>query len=130
MKDPRISLLDSGGEYMTASMIEWTLEVMDWMRPRVWERWAGAEMRGSYPELGPDGYRIRFRENGRQFWVVISPEAIQETSVSDVLAALEAADWIGTLKRSGSLFVGVQRNGRPVPALRAVTSLELKVRPS
>jgi hypothetical protein len=118
------------GEGMTAPMIEWTLEVLDWIRPQLWKSWPEAEMRGSAPDLEMDGYRIRFRDGGRQFWLVFSPEVIQLSSVSEVQSLLEAADWIRLLRKSGGLSVGVHEDPRQGPSLNPIDTLELKTRAS
>jgi len=110
---------------MTAPMIEWTLEILDWIRPQLWENWPEAKMRGSSPELGPDGYKIRFRDRGRQFWLTLSPDAIRHTTVSDVKSALEAEDWIQLLRNTGSISVGVQEEHQGRPVLRSASTLEL-----
>jgi hypothetical protein len=111
---------------MTASMIEWTLEVLDWIRPQLWRSWPEAEMRASAPEMDPEGYKIRFRDRGRQFWLILSPEVIQHSTVSEVQSLLEAGDWIRLLRSSGALSVGVHDHPRQGPSLRAFNTLELK----
>lgn len=115
---------------MTAGMIEWTLEVLEWIRPQLWERWPEVEMRGSSPELSTDGYRIRFRDRGRQFWLVFDPALIQGAEVAEVQSILEAGHWLQVLRDAGSLHV--ERGEQPphLPVLRAVRTLEMKARAS
>jgi hypothetical protein len=115
---------------MTASMIEWTLEVLDWIRPQLWERWPEAEMRGSSPELSPDGYRIRFRDRGRQFWLVFSPELIQYSTVAEVQSLMNAGDWLQVLRESGSLRVERGKDPPHRPVLIPVRTMEMKARAS
>jgi len=115
---------------MTALEIEWTLEVLDWIRPQLWRSWPEAEMRGSTPELDPEGYRIRFRDRGRQFWLILSPEVIRQSVVSEVRAVLEAGDWLQLLRKSGGLLVGLHDPPRRGPSLRAFPTQELKARAS
>ena len=115
---------------MTAPMIEWTLEVLEWIRPQLWKSWPEAEMRGSAPDLEMDGYRIRFRDRGRQFWLTFSPEVIQRSSVSEVQSVLEAGDWIRLLRKSGGLSVGLHDHSPGKPSLHPFSTLELKARAS
>jgi len=110
---------------MTAQMIEWTLEILEWIRPQVWESWPEAEMRGSAPELDPEGYKIRFRDQGRQFWLILTSDVIQEATVSDVQSALHAGNWIQLLREHGSLSVGVQNRRGGMPSLRTISTMEL-----
>ena len=115
---------------MTAPMIEWTLEVLDWIRPQLWKNWPEARMRGSAPDLELDGYRIRFRDRGRQFWLIFSPEVIQQSSVSEVQSVMEAGEWLPLLRKSGGLSVGVHDHPRQGPSLRPFDTLELEARAS
>jgi hypothetical protein len=92
---------------MTASMILWTLEFLDWIRDQLVEGWPGVKLRGGAPDITPDPYRIRFRKDGKQYWLVLSPEAITNTGVSDVASLLESSDWIPTLQRTGGISVHV-----------------------
>jgi hypothetical protein len=110
---------------MTAQMIEWTLEVLEWIRPQLWESWPEAEMRGSYPELEPEGYKIRFRDQGRQFWLILSSDVIRKSAVSEVKSALEAGNWIEVLRQNGSLSVGLLKKRGGQPSLLAVRTIEL-----
>jgi hypothetical protein len=115
---------------MTAPMIEWTLEVLDWIRPQLWKSWPEAEMRGSAPDLELDAYKIRFRDRGRQFWLVFSPEVIQQSSVSEVQSLLEAADWIRLLRESGGLTVGIHEHPRQGPSVNPFNTQERNARAS
>ena len=93
---------------MTAPMIEWTLEVLEWIRGQLPDKWPEVQLRGSAPDaLSPDGYRIRFRHDGRQFWLVLSAPAIENAAVHDVASLLEAQDWIGLMRDFGAISVGV-----------------------
>ena len=111
---------------MTARMIEWTLEILQWIRPQIWESWPEARMRGSAPELGPDGYRIRFRDKGRQYWLILTSEVIQHAAVSEVQSALEAGGWLQLLQENGSLSVGLDGSGGAYPSLSAKNTMEIK----
>lgn len=115
---------------MTAPMIEWTLEILDWIRPQLWNRWPEAKMRGSAPDPDPEGYRIRFRDRGRQFWLILSPEVIGSFAVSDVQSLLEAGDWIRLLRKAGGLRVGVHEPPRQGLFLRPFSTLEVEARAS
>jgi hypothetical protein len=99
-------------------MIEWTLEILEWIRNQLPEKWPEVQLRGSATdELSPDGYRIRFRAEGRQYWLVLSASAIESTAVAEVASLLEARDWIGLLRSSGAIAVGVADASRPTPVL-------------
>ena len=111
---------------MTAPMIEWTLEMLEWVKAQLFVGWPEAKMRGSAPELGPDGYRIRFRDQGRQFWLVLSPDAIGNTSVGDVRKTLEEENWIRLLKDTGSISVGVREETPTRPVLNPLYTMEVK----
>ena len=113
---------------MTAPMIEWTLEILDWIRPQLWERWPEAKMRGSAPELGDEGYKIRFRDQGRQFWLILCPDLIQKTAVSDVQSVLEEEGWIELLREKGAISVCIQDRSRGRPILNAISTLEVNPR--
>ena len=115
---------------MTAPMIEWTLEVLEWVRAQLFEQWPEARMRASAPELNPEGYTVRFRDQGRQFWLVLTPEAISKTSVADERTLLEAQDWIQKMRSAGTLSVGVADESAPQPILRSRSTMEVKLRPS
>jgi len=110
---------------MTVQMIEWTLEILEWIRPQLWERWPEAKMRGSAPELGPEGYKIRFRDRGRQFWLILTSDVIQRATVSEVQSALEAGNWIQVLRENGCLSVGVPKKRGDLPSLHATRTMEL-----
>lgn len=88
-------------------MILWTLELLDWIRGQLAEKWPKVRLRGSAPDITPVPYRIRFREDDRQYWLVISPEAIRNADVSEVASLLEKSDWIPTVKATGGLSVDV-----------------------
>ena len=102
---------------MTASMIEWTLEVLEWIRAQVWEHWPEAKVRGNHPDLDDVGYRIRFRDQGKQYWLVLSEEAILSASVSDVTSLLESDRWMDVLKEAGQIVVGVHDDDSGAPVL-------------
>jgi hypothetical protein len=85
-------------------------------------------MRGSAPEVGDEGYKIRFRDQGRQFWLILCSDLIQQAAVSDVQSALEAEDWIELLRDKGALSVCVQDRSRGRPILNAVSTLEVNPR--
>ena len=102
---------------MTASMIVWTLELLDWVHQQLRDRWPHARLRGSAPDISPDPYRIRFRDNGKQYWLVLSPAAIQNTGVAEVASLLEATDWICTIKEKGGVFVDVREPTDTQPVL-------------
>ena len=129
MPTPRTPYHDpETGEFwtgMTVQMIEWTLEILEWIRPQLWENWPEAKMRGSAPELDPEGYKIRFRDQGRQFWLILTSDVIQEAAVSDVQSALEAGNWIQVLRENGCLSVGVQKKRGGLPSLHAISTMEL-----
>ncbi|MFC1574451.1 hypothetical protein ACFL5A_04130 [Gemmatimonadota bacterium] len=108
---------------MTAPMIEWTLEVLEWVRAQVWENWPEAKIRGSAPELCPEGYKIRFRDQGKQFWLVLSPQAIWGASVSDVTSLLESRSWIETLREAGKISVNLHEQTPGMPVLLAQEGL-------
>ena len=101
---------------MTAAMILWTLEMLDWVREQMVLGWPGAKMRGSQPDIAPDPYRIRFRDDGKQYWLVLSPDAIRDTRVSDVASLLAGTDWIHTIQKTGGISVDVEdsKGTRPV----------------
>lgn len=102
---------------MTASMILWTLDLLDWVREQLVDSWPGVRLRGSAPDISPDPYRIRFRENGKQYWLVLSPDAIRNTGVAEVTSLLESADWISTLQRTGGISVDVSEPSSTQPVL-------------
>jgi len=115
---------------MTAPMIVWTLEVVEWVKAQLFTGWPEAKMRASAPELSPDGYRIRFRHEGRQVWLTLSPDAIEQTSVGDVRTILENEDWIRLLQDTGSLSVGVEAGTPSRPVLNRLHTMEVKLAPS
>ena len=92
---------------MTASMIVWTLELLDWVHEQLIFRWPGVKLRGSAPDITPDPYRIRFRENGKQYWLVLSPSAIRNAGVADVTSLLEDNDWISHIQETGGISVDI-----------------------
>ena len=117
---------------MTAPMIEWTLELLEWLRDQLFESWPEAKMRASAPELAPEGYKIRFRDQGRQFWLILSPDAIWNTSVGDVRSALESEGWIPLLRERGTLSVGADCSGAEScrPVITSVDTMEVKLAPT
>ena len=102
---------------MTAPMIIWTLELLDWVREQLLFRWPEVKLRGSAPDITPDPYRIRFRENGKQYWLVISPDAIRNTGVREVTSLLEESDWISNIQETGGLSVDVHGPTETQPVL-------------
>lgn len=108
-------------------MIEWTLEVLEWIRGQLFEGWPGVKMRGSAPELTPEGYRVRFRDRGRQYWLNFSPDVMDNTSVDDVRALLEGRNWIPLLQDTGTLTVDVTPQDRTRPTLNLLPTMEVKV---
>lgn len=108
-------------------MIEWTLEVLEWIRTQLFECWPEVKMRGSAPELTPEGYRVRFRDQGRQYWLCFSPDAMDNASVDDVRALLMARNWIPLLQSTGTLAVDVTPEDRSRPVLNSLPTLEVKI---
>ncbi len=105
------------GKAMTAPMIEWTLEILEWVRGQLFENWPEAQLRGSAPDLDPEPYRIRFRDKGRELWLTLLPPAICNTAVADVTSLLESEDWIRLMQETGQVSVGVQEHTKNTPAL-------------
>ena len=103
---------------MNAGMIEWTLQILEWIRGQLPERWPEVQLRGSATdELSPDGYRIRFRADGMQYWLYLSAPAIENAAVGDVEALLEAQDWIRLMRDSGAISVGISEGPGQTPVL-------------
>ena len=102
---------------MTASMILWTLEFLEWVRQELSESWPTAKLRGSAPDINPEPYRIRFRAEGAQYWLVLSPDAVQNVRMEAVASLLESTDWISTLKATGGISVDTLGCGDPTPVL-------------
>lgn len=102
---------------MTAEMIEWTLVLLEWIKGRVLESWPEAKLRGSVSEFDPDGYSIRFRENGDEYWMVVGHEVIQLATVGQVTELFQKEDWIAHMKRTGCIHVGLPEEGTGKPAL-------------
>ena len=99
-------------------MIEWTLELVEWIRTQVWEKWPDAKLRANSPELDPEGYKIRFREDGKQYWLFLDPQVIWNSRVSEVTALMESQAWIPMLKEAGQITVDTQDPDSVVPVLR------------
>jgi hypothetical protein len=99
-------------------MIEWTLEILDWIRTQLWEQWPEAQLRGSAPDIHPVPYRIRFRENGIEYWLNLEPQAMRSTAVADVRSLLEKEHWIKLLKETGCVSVGVHKHELSRPVLQ------------
>jgi len=114
---------------MTASMILWTLELLDWVKEQLVEGWPEVKLRGSAPDITPDPYRIRFREKGKQYWLVLSPDAIRNTRVAEVISLLETADWIPNMQKTGGITVDVHEptGTRPVLMPWPAPGPEMKV---
>ncbi len=104
---------------MTPQMIEWTLEILEWVRGQLFENWPEAQLRGSAPGVFPEPYRIRFREREKmsEYWLTLLPPAICNTTVGDVTALLEAEDWIQLMRDTGQISVGVRAPTEDTPAL-------------
>jgi len=115
--DPLDAMGGRVGNAMTAPMIEWTLEILEWVRAQLFENWPEAQLRGSAPDLDPEPYRIRFRDKGKVFWLTLLPPAICNTAVSDVTSLLESEDWIRLMQDTGQVSVGVQEHTKNAPAL-------------
>ena len=102
---------------MTAEMIEWTFFLLEWIREKVPEEWPEAQFRGNSAELDPDGYSIRFRQDGEEYWMAIQPEVMQGVTVKDVTDLLVAENWVEQLKRTGCLHIGTQKGKKDLPEL-------------
>jgi len=102
---------------MTASMIVWTLDLLDWVRGQLSSRWPGAHLRGGAPDITSEPYRIRFRENGKQYWLAVSLDAIRNAGVEDVTSLLEGTNWISTIRETGGISVSVHEHTKTQPAL-------------
>jgi len=102
---------------MTAEMIEWTLFLLEWIREKVPEEWPEAQFRGNSAELDPEGYSIRFRQDGEEYWMAIEPEVIRGVTVNRVTTLLEAEKWIVHLKRTGCLHIDTQKGKADWPEL-------------
>ena len=114
---------------MTPSMIVWTLELIEWVHQQLMNRWPTAKLRGSAPDVTPDPYRIRFRDGGKQYWLVLSPDVIRNTGVVDVVSLLETTDWICTMKKTGGVFVDVHEPTDTQPVLIPWPALGPEVKP-
>ena len=106
-----------GTASMTAEMIEWTLILLEWIRERIPEDWPEAKLRGSSAELDADGYSIRFREGEEEYWMVITPEAILGVPVERATELLSEKGWIGRMKQTGCLHLGVKKGEKGEPEL-------------
>jgi hypothetical protein len=102
---------------MTSSMIMWTLELLDWVHRQLEESWPKARLRGGAPDITPEPYLIRFRDDSKQYWLVLSPAAIRNTEVADVVSLLEVANWIPTMKNTGGVIVDVRETTDTHPVL-------------
>lgn len=104
---------------MTPSMIEWTLEFLEWVRAELSSHWPGVRLRGSAPSVSPEPYGIRFREDGSQYWLVLTPELLgtEGLGVQQVASHLTERDWISTMKGAGGITVDVVGMDRPEPVL-------------
>lgn len=107
---------------MTASMIEWTLEILEWIRNEIWEKWPEAQLRGSAPDVQPVPYRIRFRDAGTEYWLTLQPQAMCNADVADVRTLLEEENWIGLLKETGCVSVSVEEDALNTPILQPCTA--------
>jgi hypothetical protein len=111
---------------MTEAMIEWTLELLDWIRDQLPREWPDVEMRGNHPELTSEGYCIRFRHSNRQFWLCCSPAVMAALPVSEVEHLLTTRDWISLLRETGMLRVDVMPQDPFHPILNLVPTMEVK----
>jgi hypothetical protein len=110
-------------------MIMWTLELLDWVHWQLKESWPKAKLRGGAPDIAPEPYLIRFRDDGKQYWLVLSRAAIQNTQLADVVSLLEVTDWIPTMKETGGLIVDLREPTDIQPVLNPwpVTGPEVRV---
>jgi len=99
-------------------MILWTLEILDWINDQLFHRWPEVKLRGSAPDVDPEPYRVRFRDDKWEYWLTFSPKTMSHTSVAAVRDLLEKEDWIGRLRTQGQLQVDVceETGTRPVLA--------------
>ena len=102
---------------MTSSMIMRTLELIDWVHWQLKESWPQARLRGGAPDITPEPYLIRFRDDGKQYWLALSPAAIRNTQVADVVSLLELTNWIPTMKEAGGVIVDVREPTDTQPLL-------------
>jgi hypothetical protein len=102
---------------MTPSMIMWTLDLLDWVRGQMADRWPEVRLRGGETDIDPEPYRIRFRDGRQQYWLVLSPDAIRRTGISQVTSLLEGSDWISTLQKTGGVSVGIHDAPEASPVL-------------
>jgi hypothetical protein len=102
---------------MTAEMIEWSLILIEWIKGSIYENWPDVSLRGSSPEIDSEGYDIRLRENGEEYWIVVHPDAMRAVSVEQAIKLLEKEDWISHIKRTGCIHLGLSEGGVPEPDL-------------
>ena len=102
---------------MTPSMIMWTLDLLDWVRAEIAAKWPEVKLRGGETDFDPEPYRVRFRGGGKQYWLVLSPDAIRHTHLAEVTSLLEGSDWIGTMQKTGGIYVEVHASGMIQPVL-------------
>jgi hypothetical protein len=102
---------------MTAEMIEWSLLLLEWMKGSIFEHWPEVSLRGSTPEIESEGYDIRLRENGEEYWMVVHPDLMQTVPVEQAIKLLEKEDWIAHMKRTGCLHLGLKKGVAPAPDL-------------
>jgi len=115
---------------MTAEMIEWTLLLLEWIRGEILDGWPDSKLRGSAPELDPEGYTIRFRENGDEYWMVIGPEVIRGVPVDRVEALLHTQGWIGKMRKTGCLHIGIHSTNPTNPQLHPCPYTAEPLKPS
>ena len=102
---------------MTAEMIEWSLVLLEWIKGSLYEEWPDVSLRGSSPEIDSEGYDIRFRESGEEYWMVVQPDLMKGTAVEEVIRLLEKEDWIAHIKRTGCIHLGLKEGGAAEPHL-------------
>jgi hypothetical protein len=102
---------------MTAPMIEWTLELLAWIREQIFEHWPQVRLRGSAPDVDPTPYGIRFRDENTEYWLTLLPATMTGTGVDEVQFLLEGENWISLLKEWGSITVGTEVGSPTRPAL-------------
>jgi hypothetical protein len=109
-------------------MIMWTLDLLDWLRDQLADRWPEVRLRGGETDFDPEPYRIRLRENGKQYWLFFSPDAIRGTGVADVASLLERSDWISMIRNTGGISVTVSEPRKRDPILVPWPALGPEVR--
>lgn len=102
---------------MNATEILWTLEMLDWINDQLFHGWPEVKLRGSAPDVDPEPYRVRFRDDEREYWLTFCPKTMSHTSVADVRDLLEKEDWIRRIQTKGLLEVELCRETGTRPVL-------------